>query len=410
MSEDQGLLKVLHNLREAGEIALEHARLPLLERLAHQSLSQVAEPIIEVMKSHSEFGHSYEKYCLGRHLHLQPAFQASNLLRRSIKSNPQEAINWYRKLMCSKEAEVRITCRMAGFIVEDDVEFSNGVKLVSLDNLPKTARLRNLRNSFFSSLDPLNIPGFALLNLGSFPFLGRPYVQSEVNQKRDVVKETIEAFCLDGFSTPTVSETWVEFTDLDFEDASVGIPVGMNDTEGPPPRGYGKKVEEGIPWVESYLKLPEETRSYLRLPISRLNMAMRDFTPENKAIDGSISLDALIGSGKDNHVGHELGVKSALILGTTAQERDKIYYDVKEFYSLRNEAVHPGKKKEIIEPERTASRGLEICVLLLQKMISRGEKLEWGSDFADKGGPLWNRSRWDIPSRESKRPQASKGV
>lgn len=391
MDADEALVRVLENAR-AQPLTRDTARL-----------------VQDAMERHHEFSQTYVKCYIGDTLTLQPITQCGNLLYVAIQRGARNAVQWYRQIICSPKADVQVWCKIAGIIIENTHAMSNGVTLVALDDLPDIRRFESINEEFYIRNRIFEAFGYANFELGSHEFSDEPVGRDIFLSAKEILKETIEAFCLDGRSCPTVVESWIDFVDRDFDDAKVGFQFSMNDTEGPPPRGYGKKVEEGIPWVESYLKLPEETRSYLRLPISRLNMAMRDFTPKNKAIDGSICLDALIGSNKNDHIDHELGMKSALILGATAQEREQIYYDVKEFYSLRNEAVHPGKDKNITNPEGTASRGLEICLRLLRTMIIRGEKLEWGSDFAEKGGPLWNRFRWVIPSRESKRPKASMG-
>ena len=377
----------------------DEALIEVLEEVTRQPFTEEADLRLEkAMKLHDEFSQGYQKFYIGGSLPLDPSFQRSNLLDVARERGARSAIEWYRKVIHSVDAEIRVWGRVKGLNVKFPLVLPNGVNIVPAIYAPKNRRFSVLSDSS-SIYKNIDLSSYAVLSIGRSQFGDFQENQTIFLSKCEIIKETVEAFCLDGKSGPTVIESWSDFQDPDLERAQVGIMSRMNDTEGPAPRLFGNSPEEALPWVEKYLKLPAEVRARYRLPISRLNMATRNFTPGNKAIDGSICLDAICGKNVSRDIGHHLAELSAKFLGNSDEEKNEIYCDLRKFYTLRNETIHPTKQKKIGDPEAVANRGLEICVQLLRGLIKYGkvpETEKWGTQEPEAP---WDFNPWQAPAK-----------
>lgn len=90
-------------------------------------------------------------------------------------------------------------------------------------------------------------------------------------------------------------------------------------------------------------KLDEHGRKRLRVPLSRLNRAIRSSSPLDAAIELGITLETIFlndATGEKGELSHRLRVRASRFLGASNSERDEIFELFGELYWLRSSIVH----------------------------------------------------------------------
>ena len=142
--------------------------------------------------------------------------------------------------------------------------------------------------------------------------------------------------------------------------------------EGRPPFSVVDVDADAIEWIERYLSLSPELSPQCDIAIERLNLARRRHSPGNRAIEGAISLEALLGPDGNQEITYRLRLRAALLLSTNFEERREISNAVKEFYKPRSNTVHgiPAQPRDLHKNDACAARGLDICSQVLRKIVS----------------------------------------
>ena len=119
---------------------------------------------------------------------------------------------------------------------------------------------------------------------------------------------------------------------------------------------------------DTFRALPPRTKARLRLPMSRLNTAMRRREDADTAIDLGIALEALVIGPSEADKRYQAAVRCAFLLGNDAESRHRAYHLAGELYHLRNRAVHRG----IIRQEDLSAhfKGREV-----RKVLEEGARL-----------------------------------
>lgn len=165
--------------------------------------------------------------------------------------------------------------------------------------------------------------------------------------------------------------------------------MGGSQHEGRLPHHPFQVTPEMTEWVERYLSLHEAVANACRVPIQRLNLARRRFAQSDKAIDGSICLEALLSGKVRGELTHRLSVRTALLLGQTLEDRSVIAERVRKFYSLRSDAVHGSAPKKEAANRQVTEDGLAICARVLRAVVMSGE-VPKPEEWELSGGPPWN--------------------
>jgi hypothetical protein len=169
----------------------------------------------------------------------------------------------------------------------------------------------------------------------------------------------------------------------DFEDPVPGMTGSMtvvHDPEIDLPRKFEPgpfDPENAQTIVQQYLRLDESSKDKLRIPLQRLNLALRRRQMEDRAIELGIALESLLlaDSGSNIDLTLRIGLRGALLLGgdiTVRRRHDRL---LKNVYWVRSKAVHGGKVPQECKGQRVEqilSDGLDLCAALLRTMISRG--------------------------------------
>jgi hypothetical protein len=131
-----------------------------------------------------------------------------------------------------------------------------------------------------------------------------------------------KGFTLAEQSAPVGGISWIDFCDPELTLASVGLIWNGARFEGSLNRVPTRVVdEEVLDWVERYLHLSPDMCDVVDVAIGRLNMARRRTSLGDKAIDGAICLESLLGDDASQELSYRLKLRAALLLGKTVEER-----------------------------------------------------------------------------------------
>jgi hypothetical protein len=192
-----------------------------------------------------------------------------------------------------------------------------------------------------------------------------------------------------------VTDTWwIDFVDPELAAADIAYSTSGYPANEVARTSYSHAVDtDAIKWVERYISLVPEVKARCDIAIERLNLARRRYSPGNKAIEGAICLEALLGD-TNQEISYKLRLRSALLLSTEFEERLKILDAVKRFYNLRSNTVHGKASKSKADDATCAARGLDICGQVLRKIVS----LKKTFDSTD-----WE--HWELSGGEPQSPQ-----
>lgn len=141
-------------------------------------------------------------------------------------------------------------------------------------------------------------------------------------------------------------------------------------------------TDETLEWVERYLKLAPGMWNVVDIAIDGLNLARRRASLGDKAIEGAICLESLLGDDSSQEFSYRLKLRAALLLGSTVAERKEIRDAVGKFYTLRSKIVH-GRTPTTMKAGADGAailKGLEICgcgVQAVVRMNRKPEPSEW---------------------------------
>jgi hypothetical protein len=352
--KDQDLIELIEQLREPATLSFQYAHVPQHNRPSGVSSTwDVAEPLKKAMNSHPEFADSFGRIFLGKQLSFSNQYQAMNVLRVALRSGAVEALAWYRRVLATKRAKMRVVAEVYGLWVQERHTFSNGVTLLPVSELPDSPNSMSLKQPDIFRLG-IQFPTAVMVELNDVENEASEIGHNRFLEISETMRKTVTAFALSGDAAPTMAVSWQEFVDLELQEAEFGRTWMSSSHEGRFPNHSANVTSEIIDWVEKYLRLPPEVTRVCDVPLSRLNLARRRVTPGDKAIDGSVCLEALLSGRARGEMTHKLSVRAALLLGRSLDERQKIAEKVRKFYALRSDVVHGGADAKANTNHQTA--------------------------------------------------------
>jgi hypothetical protein len=127
-----------------------------------------------------------------------------------------------------------------------------------------------------------------------------------------------------------------------------------------------------------FKSLPQTAQQHLRVPIERLNRALRRIDVTNFAIELGIALEALLLNDLDDDRGEltfRLRLRGARLLGQTLEERVQISRALRDVYKLRSIAVHTGNipVDAVSSPiDDVLKTGCRLAARAIEAMIRQG--------------------------------------
>lgn len=124
---------------------------------------------------------------------------------------------------------------------------------------------------------------------------------------------------------------------------------------------------------QQYVALPLSTRNHLRVPLRRLNLAMRRYWDVDTAIDLGIAMETLVvEKTNDSTIGFMLRLRVARLLGNNINERKIIAKQIQRLYDLRSKAAHTGVLPNTIQNISSSTvlqQGAELVSSIIEHFI-----------------------------------------
>ena len=395
-TDDAALIAALNNASEPARRCFEHyanqEQLGVWLERPSPDIAEIKLPIVVAMETHNTFRNPINLFFKSKQFMLNAQYQSHNILKVAVERGAVAAVAWYHKLYSTKRADIRYVAEVYGLKVSELLKLSNDVSLMPLENLPPSGNAIAVQLQFIPRPGNWNWPGTSMPIGATYEVsgvVGNLTNEENVSGRSDILESTIGAFTLVDKAAPVIGTLWVEFVDADLAMAEFGRMSMTPRYEGRPSWFPVDVDQAAIEWVMRYLRLSPDLRPQCDLAIERLNLARRRLSAGDKAIDGGICLEALLGDDNNQEITYRLRLRAALLLSNDPKERHAISNDVKEFYNLRSKAVHGArpKLKDIQNNEACAARGLEICAQTLRKIIGL-EKEYIAEDWELSGGKL----------------------
>lgn len=303
-------------------------------------------------------------------------FLAEWLLGRAAGVGANQAVSDLERYLATERLPCHSTVAVGGIKVDGAYDLGHGMQLVPWkDLLPsRTKRAIDKVETFHRSFYD---PDCALVRKVELPRVHVDYTETRKHiRSRDVTTETDVLLCLGllGPTAPVLLASWIEPPDwAPMIRGSLSMPF----VEGPgKTRPFPETAAvEGSRLFSSWLDLPEERREELRVPMQRLNSAMRRSSPVDSAIDLGIALESIFLPDGRGALTFRLRVRAARWLGSTPAERSRLSVTVGHLYEVRSMAVHRGRVPDAIHGRPTRElleEGYGLTATALVALISRG--------------------------------------
>jgi hypothetical protein len=390
MTTDEEIIKLIEQLQEPAANSFHYEYVAREERPKDVlPIWDVAKPLKEAMDAHPEFAEPQSKSFLGKHIGFFNYDQSVNLLRVATREGAIGALAWYRRVLATKCTAMRVVAEVYGLWVHERHTFSNGVTLLPALQLPDSPNSLALKQPMPLRLG-IDFPVAVMCELDHVSDEDHEIGHKRFLEILDSMRKMVAAFVLADNAAPTVAAGWQDFADTELQAAEYGRSWMTSLHEGRLPNHPANVTDEMLDWVEKYLQLPPAVANACDVSIARLNLARRRVAPGDKAIDGSVCLEALLSGRSRGELTHKVSVRTALLLGRTLLERQEIAEKVRKFYGLRSDVVHGGASKKEAANREIAEEGLSLCVAALRNVVASGQ--EPAPDLWElTGGPSWNR-------------------
>lgn len=349
---------------------------------------QLADEIASAMMSHSEFSTERRCFYMSHTILIKTSLQSRNLLTQAAQTDSNSAVNWYRRVLRATSTNVDVVSAVYGLAVREPVTFSNGVRLMPVGKLLPTRQAHALASEAFLpiGLGQTRHPAAAVMTFRSV----NPTVDHQAGHKEflaaiQTIRRTITAFTLSEANTPVTGVSWTDVHDPDLRASAIGYMSQGATYDGREPWFPTDIDPAALEWIERVLALTGNVASVCDLALTRLNLARRRQTPGDQAIDGCISLEALLGDSQRGDLTYKLRLRAARLLGTNFAERRVVSKQVDAFYSLRSKVVHGQSLGAGEKDKEVAERGLDLALTILRRIVldakmPNHQELELGLD------------------------------
>lgn len=407
--DDQPLIDLLNRLATQARPHFEHAAefrddfsgreySAWRSRQPSTDLQLMQKAVEEALQAHSLFGREQSRFFEDNQLVLSPFFQSFNVLKVSTERGPADAAAWLRKVWTTTCTDIRYVVEVHGVKLTKPERLSNGVTLVPLTELPDSAQARRFiaqnQRHFLPFARPFFPPVGAMLEVlrvqGSE---SRDPGTSGNGGRSEILEASVRALALVADATPVVGVGWIDFMDPDLALAEWGQKWSTSrhesDLAGRAPSPHPID-ESALEWVERYLRLPPEVKRKVDVAVERLALARRRSHPGNKAIEGAICLEALLGGDGSQDLTYRLRLRAALLLTDEVQERAQISRAVRDLYELRSKTVHgtTSLRKDLARDHARAERGVAVCADAARAIVRLGRKYEPEAWELSGGSPV----------------------
>jgi hypothetical protein len=311
--------------------------------------------------------------------------------------SPEQAINWLAKILSLKQGSGKGIMAIRGINVTEPIEFGKGVVLLPFSLIPDSPR----KEWFMKLPSMINfgiIPNISLLTTPKAALICSTTIEPVIYPAKSKSKHIADplrnqlllndvrlALSLIGPSCPISAGYWFQFDDRDLSDAVSDCIT--NSYQELLPWNYQNDVEicredvERI--VPKYLQTNDPLKTRIHLSLQRLNQGLNRPPHGDRALDIAIAIESLLVEGIGENT-YKMGLRSALLLGGSIEERRRIRSIITALYSLRSSLIHcgilPKEVNTILGKNKSASIVIDatnICAKIIQKIIQLGSIPNW---------------------------------
>ncbi|TMQ58126.1 MAG: hypothetical protein E6K76_08610 [Candidatus Eisenbacteria bacterium] len=283
----------------------------------------------------------------GRVCRVEHTDLAAWLIERARAASPERAVSDLQRYLSCERLPCRLIVAVAGIKPDGPYALRPGITLVPWEQLPESSTKRSVTERFLfwrpkSPLDSalaqeVEIRRIHLEYTEAVKHMGQPLPLTDL-------ADLLLCLGLFGPTAPVIVSSWLEAPDwapLILGGFSFGLPEGSSNVRPLSQTAAG----DGSKLFETWLALGEQRRAALRVPMHRLDTAMRRRSVIDAAIDLGIALESIFLRDLSDDRGEltfRLRVRGARWLGATPDERRQLFTLFEDLYKTRSKAVHSG--------------------------------------------------------------------
>ncbi len=338
------------------------------------------------------------------------------LLRRAHQTGDAvRVVNGFYAFLMSNEADAQYITALTGLHPSECIELDTNLYLMPFSDVPASYQKEGLLQMTPPRLGSFTRGAFRqptaalVLNFQIKPALvefreiegisnidfGDTKLPNNFGDLFRELRDICQFFTLVG-PTPVVQiGSW---TRIDDSNPMAQLPRGfhspMHEIDPYPPLGEENRVTEisadsALAIFSCYRSIPRKIKDSLRIPLDRLNLAMRRANAEDRAIELGIALESLLLNDIESYtpLSYQLRLRGALLHGGTETDRANVYDLLHDIYDLRSKAAHGGKLKirdkfrngQRMKTESRLWQGIELCAHLIRKVAEQKKWPDWKS-------------------------------
>lgn len=288
----------------------------------------------------------------GSGLGFHPQAVARFLLRTVRRGfTPEQAVAHLAAVLRIEQAECLAVLPLWGVEIDGPIDLVAGLSLLPFADLPESHGKTWVERASAGSFDaylPLAAPPCALCYRYSVsPVFIRASTAPELPSQPLPIERLAEAvlpLALVGPSGPVAGPSWTQYLNQTLEQTKLGLLMHGRLTESISDifrRNVRLSSDEVRSAVSEYLATTNQTRSRLRLSLTRFSRAMTRRDPGDKALDLAIALEALLTDGAGDNT-FRTALRAGLLTEGSPSDRVRTRAVVTAVYSVRSAVVHNG--------------------------------------------------------------------
>lgn len=301
------------------------------------------------------------------------------LVYQSQKDGADKAVDCLARYIEGPEVPFLEVLAISGLKVEKHFEIGRGIELIPFKDLPESLEKVHFEPRRYGIPRRELLPTAALVCKSSHPkchLRGKSPIPPEFPSRFRELLDVQLLLTLAGPSAPvwiaqwTVPESWVPAL-------GVGGGWGSQVQEIGRVRTYkfsSKDAKHIGKLYKTFSRLPKKEQDFFKVPLGRLNKALRRETIIDSAIDLGIALESLFLSdwGPDRgELSFTLRLRAARFLASEKNARKELADNVRRLYRIRSSAVHTGSVPDEIEKGVKSKEIVELGYKLVGEVTAR---------------------------------------
>ena len=323
----------------------------------------------------------------GGAMRITPESLANWLVLRAHSSSPSAAVDSIWEYVTSTSLTMTAVVAVGGVEVAEPIDMGQGTWLIPWSALSASSAKNSFDSSFLMSF--AQRPRAALTRQFVLPKQvvhdGEPHVYHSVDYHAH--DDVLLLLTLVGPTSAFSVGYWV---DPPHHAPIFGLGMTLPHIEGySPSRQLLPEAGERVQQLSTqWTVLSPARRDELRVPISRLNSAMRRTSPVDAAIDLGIALESFFlsdQSGTQGEMSFRIRMRAARWMGGTRADRERISKLANRLYETRSKAVHTGRlgsKQNLQEIQALLTSGFSLVADSIAKALC-GPAIDWEAVLLD---------------------------